>query len=149
MNLGGGTLTLTGNNLYSGGTAVDNGTVVTASNGALGTGLVSIANRSSTLQVNSGVTLANLVTLSNGGTLNNSGTLNEGASNLNATNGGAIINNAGGIITANQIQFTLAPAVLVNLGTINANVTFANFANTVQLFTGSSIVGNLNLGTDA
>jgi autotransporter-associated beta strand protein len=81
VNLGSGALILTGNNSYSGGTAVDNGTVVTASNGALGAGPVSITGLASTLQVNSGVTLTNLVTLNNGGTLNNSGTVHEGASN--------------------------------------------------------------------
>jgi fibronectin-binding autotransporter adhesin len=48
VNLGSSALILTGNNSYSGGTAVDNGTVVTASNGALGTGPVSITGLAST-----------------------------------------------------------------------------------------------------
>ena len=138
-----------GANNYSAGTTVGNGTVVAASNGALGTGPVSVTGASNALQVNPGATPNNLVTLNNGGMLNNSGTLNEGASTLTVTNGGTITNNAGGVITASQIQFTIAAATLVNSGTINANITFGNFANTVQLFTGSSIVGNLNLGTNA
>ena len=146
---GSGTFTLASTNNYSGGTTVENGTVVAASNGALGTGPVSVTGPSNALEVNAGATLTNLVTLNNGGMLNNSGTLNEGASILTVTNGGTITNNADGVITASQIQFSLAPATLVNSGTINANITFGNFANTVQLFTGSSIVGNLNLGTNA
>jgi fibronectin-binding autotransporter adhesin len=110
---------------------------------------VSVSSPSNVLEVNVGATLANLVTLSNGGILNNSGTLNEGASILSVTNDGTVINNAGGAITASQIQFTLGAATLLNGGTVNANITFGNFANTVQLSTGSSIVGNLNLGTNA
>jgi autotransporter-associated beta strand protein len=147
VKIGTGIFTLAGANTYPGGTTVGNGTVVAAASGALGSGPVSVTGASSNLQINSSVTLNNLVSLNNGGTLNNSGLLNEGSANLNVTNGGTIVNNPSGTITANQIQFTLAPAILVNSGTINANVTFANFANTVQLFTGSSIVGNLNLGT--
>jgi hypothetical protein len=94
------------------------------------------------------VTLTNLISLHNGANLNNSGTLNGGSSALLVTLGGTIVNSAGGVITANQIQLTQASATLVNSGTIHANVEFANFANTVQLFTGSSVVGNLALGTN-
>ena len=109
---GSGTFTLTSTNNYSGGTTVENGTVVAASNGALGTGPVSVTGPSNALEVNAGATLTNLVTLNNGGMLNNSGTLNEGASILTVTNGGTITNNADGVITASQIQFSLAPATL-------------------------------------
>jgi outer membrane autotransporter protein len=146
---GSGTFTLASTNNYSGGTTVENGTVVAASNGALGTGPVSVTGPSNALEVNAGATLTNLVTLNNGGMLNNSGTLNEVVSILTVTNGGTITNNADGVITASQILFSLAPATLVNSGKIDANITFGNFANTVQLFTGSRIVGDLNLGTNA
>jgi fibronectin-binding autotransporter adhesin len=148
VQLGSGTLALVGNNAYSGGSTVNEGTLVAGSNNALGTGPVSVAGSSSTLQINSGVTLTNLISLHNGGTLNNSGTLNGGSSTLLVTLGGTIVNSAGGVITVNQIQLTQAPATLVNSGTIHANLEFANFANTVQLFTGSSVVGNLGLGTN-
>jgi autotransporter-associated beta strand protein len=60
--LGTGRLTLSGNNTYSGGTALNEGTLAVGSNTALGSGALSMAD-GTTLQAAATVTLANNVTL--------------------------------------------------------------------------------------
>ena len=62
---GAGTVTLAGNNAYSGGTTITAGTLVLASNTAAGTTGIAIGASSATLQINSGITIANNITLSN------------------------------------------------------------------------------------
>ncbi|MCD8283973.1 MAG: autotransporter-associated beta strand repeat-containing protein [Opitutae bacterium] len=58
---GAGTLVLTGNNLYSGGTTVSAGTLVAGGDNALGNGTVKVDG--GTLEVSAGVTLANSVSV--------------------------------------------------------------------------------------
>jgi len=62
---GAGTVTLAGSNGYSGGTTITAGTLVLASNTAAGTTGIAIGASSATLQINSGITIANNITLSN------------------------------------------------------------------------------------
>ncbi|HZP59466.1 MAG TPA: PEP-CTERM sorting domain-containing protein [Opitutaceae bacterium] len=65
---GGGTLQLSGNNSYSGGTTILGATVLASSNSALGTGTVALGNsdQPGTLAVDSGVTLTNVLVLTKG-----------------------------------------------------------------------------------
>src|SRR5208337_1769588 len=83
-NIGPGTLTLAGINSYSGGTFIDDGSVVAAANSALGTNFVDVLGATSVLQINAGTSQTNFVTLNPGATLVNFGSLlapaTEGAS---------------------------------------------------------------------
>jgi autotransporter-associated beta strand protein len=116
-----GTVVLGGNNTYSGGTIIFPGTLVAASNNALGTG--SVSQFAGTLMIPVGVTLPNAVNFVSGGTLDNAGTLNN-----NVTDGQS------------------APQIVINSGLINGSVTLGGPHDVVQLFTGSKITGNLVLG---
>lgn len=65
---------LNGNNTYTGNTVINLGTVVAASNTALGTGSVQFSSSDSALSVAAGVTISNPLQLANGGTLMGNGT---------------------------------------------------------------------------
>ncbi|WP_370539512.1 autotransporter outer membrane beta-barrel domain-containing protein [Achromobacter sp. UMC46] len=133
VKVGGGTLTLSGANTYSGGTQVSEGMLVAGSHGALGSGAVTVDNgagRGATLQVASGVALSNAITLNNGGTLDNAGTLAAAGTPVRAVTGAAtVFNRAGATI----------------LGNVALNATGAN---AVSLFSGSQILGDLNIGSN-
>src|SRR5271166_5355040 len=102
-NIGPGTLTLAGINSYSGGTFIDDGSVVAAANSALGTNFVDVLG-TSVLQINAGTSQTNFVTLNPGATLVNFGSLlapaTEGASStVTVFNDGTVTNEAGASIT--------------------------------------------------
>jgi outer membrane autotransporter protein len=69
--LGAGTLTLSGNNTYSGGTFVSQGLLVAGNNSALGSGAVNIGGtgQAAQLRVDSGIALANVINIRNQGVL--------------------------------------------------------------------------------
>ena len=116
-----GILVLTANNTYSGGTTIFPETLVAAANHALGSGPVQIS--SGNLMILAGVTLPNEVNFGQG-ILNNAGTLNNNV--LGATASGGF-------------------ETVINSGSINGNVLLGGDGDTVQLFTGSRISGNLSL----
>ena len=200
--IGHGTLTLTGSNTYSGGTALDNGALIVAATNALGTGPVTV-NDPTLLQIEPSVSITNAIAINNGGTLINGGTIQvsaaaggpaaavttssgatitnesggmitgfgliaiqstsgtatitnsgviEGTEGVALANGGTITNNAGATISGSNgtaIASSGGSTNLSNAGVINGNVTLGNGANTVQLFSGSRISGDLNLGASA
>jgi fibronectin-binding autotransporter adhesin len=221
---GGGIVTLTGNNSYSGDTTIFDGTVIAAATNALGASFVDVTGATSVLQINPGTSQTNIVQLSGGATLNNFGALSAPAevgatvtvfSDGSVNNGfGASITNTGGVaiqgdveeeggvalIPGGQVDAAAAipdPVIVTNAGTISGtegiqlldgvdgtitnastgvvtgtsgtaidaalggtvtlsnagvirgNVVLAAFPNTVTLFTGSQIAGNLNLGDAA
>lgn len=121
-----GTVVLTGANTYSGGTSIlAQSTLVAGSNNALGTGAALVDG--GTLQISAGVTLANAISFGDaGGVVNNAGTLNT-----------------------NVLDAPTGPQTVINAGTINGSVLLGSGQNVVQLFTGSSITGDLDLGTNA
>jgi fibronectin-binding autotransporter adhesin len=162
-----GTLVLGGNNTYSLGTTVAGGTLVAASNNAFGTGPVTAegANSSGALTpsvvVNPGVKLPNPFFINSGAILDNSGVISSVSTQSGAGN---ILNRIGGQIGSVSLQSggTLqnegtvlggvtssgSASKLINTGSVQGSVTFGNLANTVQLFTGAAIQGDLNLGTN-
>ncbi len=104
---GAATLTLSGNNSYTGGTTVNAGTLLAGHNNAFGTGAVTV-NSGGTLNAGlagSGRTLANAITVNDGGRL-------MGATTFT----GAIAINAGG---------TLAPGNSPGIETFSGGLTFA------------------------
>ncbi|SEK16410.1 MULTISPECIES: autotransporter outer membrane beta-barrel domain-containing protein [unclassified Variovorax] len=101
-----GTLVLSGNNSYTGGTAVHGGTLVAGSNTALGTGTVTVDNAGdfgARLQIASGLSIANEIILNNLGRLDNAGLIERTAPDsaaVHSQTGGAIVNNlADGVIS--------------------------------------------------
>ena len=150
---------------------VNDGTLIDSST-SIGTAVVT--GPSSVLRVNSGVTLGIAPTVNSGGTVDNFGKITAGVvSNIGPGNvinetggqltnldgnaiffagGGTVTNNAGGVLSGtggSAIAITGGPATLMNSGTINGSVALGNSLNTAQLFTGSKISGDLNLGSNA
>jgi autotransporter-associated beta strand protein len=81
----------------------------------------------------------------------NSGTI-SGATGFKLLGAASVTNNLGGIITGTgglAILSSGGSTKISNAGTINGNVSLANAANIAQLFPGSRINGNLNLGPSA
>ena len=115
-----GTVVLSGNNTYNGGTEINPGTLVAAGNNALGSGPVRLFR--GTLAIPAGVTLSNPVSFVEGGVVNNAGTLNNSITDA----------------------FSVAETV-INSGTINGSVTLGGATDIVQLLTGSKITGNVVL----
>jgi autotransporter-associated beta strand protein len=122
------TLTLSGNNSYAGGTTVAGGTLVAASNNAFGTGTVTAdgSGSASKIIIGGGLTVPNSFVINNGASLENSGAINSVTSQIGAA---SIVNRPG--------------------GTIGGIVLSGGAANTVQLFSGSAIHGDLSLGNNS
>ena len=128
----GGTVVLSGVNTYNGGTDVqgtvpqgsdipNGGTLIAASDQALGTGPVDMFR--GILVIQQGVTIANPIEFIEGGIVDNQGTLNNSITDA----------------------FNVAQ-VVINWGTINGNVLLGGQHDIVQLFTGSTITGQVDLG---
>ncbi|PTX94009.1 hypothetical protein DB345_20820 [Spartobacteria bacterium LR76] len=117
-----------GINLYSGGTVTnDDGSQITGQNNvgvyvSGGSGSVSNLGTSKITGKNDGVLLAS------GGSV-----LNEGT--ITGTNAIRVQNSS--------------LATLTNKGTLTGNVSLSNYGHTVQMYSGSKITGNLNMGTSS
>ncbi len=92
---GSGTVTLSENNSYQGGSTLNGGTLAVSNSSALGTGTLSVAS-GATLRASNSVNLANNVSVSNGST-----TLTLDAAGNNLTNSGNI--SGSGAISASSI----------------------------------------------
>ena len=124
---GSASLTLSGNNAYSGGTTVNGGTLIAARNTALGSGAVAV---NSSGRLNTGLTgtawaIANAITVNSGGTL-------MGV----ATHTGAVTINTGG---------TLAPGNSPGIATFSGGLTFDTGSAYAWEFVGNSLA---TAGTD-
>ena len=150
---------------------VDDGTFIDSSTSI---GTVVVTGPNSILRVNSGITLGTTPTVNSGGTVDNFGNItagvvseigpgnvinetggqltNQDGDAILFTGGGKVTNDAGGVISGTgglAIAISGGPGTLINSGAINGSVTLGNSVNTVQLFTGSKITGDLNLGSNA
>jgi autotransporter-associated beta strand protein len=148
--LGAGTLILTGNNTYTGGTNVNAGTVQVGHANALGTGTATVAN-GGTLDVN-GRSVANNITLGGGSLVNNSTTAaslgNQVTLSANSKVGGSGNMTLGNIAGANGLEKTGTGTVTLN-GT-NAATSTTVSAGTLALRTsGSAGTGNVDIASGA
>ncbi|MFN3989403.1 MAG: autotransporter-associated beta strand repeat-containing protein [Erythrobacter sp.] len=131
---GTGTVTLSGNNSYSGVTTISEGTLIAASSNALGsTAGNTVVSSGATLGVQGGIVASEALTL------NGSGVGGSGA--LRSISGNNVL---GGVITLGSASRINADADQINLmAAINSagfNLTFGGQGNTI-------VAGNLNLGT--
>ncbi len=142
---GTGTLTLSGANTYSGGTAVSTGIVNIQNNSALGTGAASVAS-GGTLQLQGGLTnVANAMTLNGTGSGSSNGAL-ESVSGANTVSGAVTLGSAAEI---NSDAGTLSITTGGITGT-NTNLTVGGAGNTSisgVIGTGSGTLTKTGAGT--
>jgi autotransporter-associated beta strand protein len=149
---GTGTLVLSAPNQYSGGTAINGGTVVASADNALGAGSGGVSLASATLVAGGALTSARTITVNTGG-----GTFNTGGFS-SITSGGANINDTfsvsgtsgGGLEIDGPVTFTSTGAL--NIGA-NTNVTLGNSGTITQInsstYTGTlTVTGTPTLGFD-
>jgi outer membrane autotransporter protein len=151
--LGSGTLTLTGNNSYSGRTLVEDGTVVAAATNALGNSEVEVSGPTSVLRINQGTLQANFFAVSDGATLDNAGTLQapvvpDESTALITVDDGTITNEVTGSINAGpgliailaaRAEPTISPgieAALAPVGPVTVTNAGAISGTTAILLTG-------------
>jgi autotransporter-associated beta strand protein len=123
VELGGGTLTLTGNNTYSGGTTINAGTLVAAASNALGSGLVSV-NDTSLLRISPGVTITNFVQLTDAGSLDNAAVIQVNAVGEGPT---AAVTTSGGATITNAAEATISGLGLIGIQSLNGAAIVSNF----------------------
>jgi autotransporter-associated beta strand protein len=119
--IGSGTLTLSGNNSYQGGTALNAGTLAVGSSTALGTGALAFANGTTLQAAANGLSLANAVTLNGTDTVD---------TQTNALTLSGVISGSGGLTKIGSGTLTLSGssysgATAVNVGTLQAGATNA------------------------
>jgi autotransporter-associated beta strand protein len=133
--IGSGTLTLSGANIYSGGTTINAGTVAVGNSSAFGTGTVTFADGTTLIPVGIGLTIANALTLN--GTVTVFPISAFGSFTLSGS-----ISGSGGLTKISTGTLTLAGpstytgATNVNAGTLQAGV--ANAFSPLSAFTVAS-----------
>lgn len=155
-----GTLVLNSSNGYTGGTALNGGTLVLGNDKALGNGLLTTAN-GTTLDSNTAVTVRNNVALNGAlsiagsnamnlnGTVSGAGGLiknGAGSLTLNGTNtyeGGTLLN-AGGLIVGNNSSLGYGTLTVGGAATLDATQALA-LANNITLNSGLTVQGSHDL----
>jgi fibronectin-binding autotransporter adhesin len=143
MQTGSGSLTLTADNSYSGGTELNAGTLNVGSNTAIGSGTLAMA-ASTTLNLNGNFTLANAITLSGDPTINvgtgQTSTLSGGISN--GTQAGDLVKTGAGTLVLTGTD-TYTGSTEVAAGTLDVE---GHLASTVSVVNGAALIGNGSLG---
>jgi autotransporter-associated beta strand protein len=146
---GAGILTLTGNNSYQGGTALNAGTLAVGSNTALGTGALTFADGTTLQAATSGLTLANAMVLNGADTVD---------TQANALTLGGVLSGTGGLTKIGIGALTLSGnssysgPTAVNAGTLIVNGSIANSAVTVNsgaMLSGTGTVGSATIASGA
>ena len=150
---GAGTLNLTGVNTYTGGSAVNTGTVMVYNTSSLGTGTVTM--NGGTLDLGQ-VTLANSFSLS-GGTVTNGSLVNTQLTSVQGGTVGAVITGTGGLTKSGTQTLTLTAAntymgdTVVSAGTLLVNGSIDSNQNvnvsTNATLGGSGSVGNVTVNS--
>jgi len=137
---GSGTLTLTGNNSYSGGTDLTAGTIAVGHNNALGSGTLTMAG-GTTLQAASSVSLGNLIALSGNATVDTNG---NSLTLSNVISGGAngLTKVGSGTLTLSGAN-TYTGATAVDAGTLVLN---GSIAGNATVASGATIMGTGTVG---
>lgn len=155
----GGVLTLTNSNSFNGGTTISGAIVVAGTNGALGSGPVSLsATTGSVLQLGSGVNVSNLLTI-NGGGATGVGALSIASTTGTATYSGAINitgpTQSGGHFTSNNANggtggtLILAGPVTSATTTVVVRAGTVIFSNTNNNFSSLSVsAGTVKIGAN-
>lgn len=133
-------LTLSGNNSYSGGTDVSEGTLHLQSNAALGTGFVNLS--SATLDFADGLTVANAIQLFGAGSINVDGSRTATLSGVITDHGGAGINltkTGTGTLILTGDSSAAADPVFVNQGVLSVN---GKLGGPVTVQTGGTLGGS-------
>jgi outer membrane autotransporter protein len=136
---GSGTLTLSGNNGYTGGTRLQQGTLAVGSNTALGSGTLTLSG-GSTLQAATSVSLANAITT------NATATIDTGANDMTLS---GPISGPGGLIKAGSGTLTLSGnsnylgTTIIGLGTlvVNGSITGSVAVTGLTTLRGSGTIG--------
>jgi autotransporter-associated beta strand protein len=152
---GTGTLTLAGNNNFSGGTTLNTGTLVIGNAAAAGTGTITQANGSSLLKIDTTGTITNDMSVYNvlstqSATLSGAITVNNATWDIDTgdtltisgavSGNGGVTKNGGGTLTLNGTN-TYNGSTVVNAGTLHAASAGAlGSNNTVQVTGGSLLV---------
>jgi autotransporter-associated beta strand protein len=151
---GSGTLTLAGNNNYSGGTTLNTGTLVIGNAAAAGTGTITQANGSSLLKIDTTGTITNDMSVYNvlasqSATLSGAITVNNAIWDIDTgdtltisgavSGNGGVTKNGGGRLTLNGTN-TYNGSTIVNSGTLEAASAGALGNNATVQVTGGSLL---------
>ena len=136
-------LALNGNNTFSGGTALNNGTLIVGSNTALGTGALTTAT-GTTLDASTAVALNNSVAL--GGNLNIGGSANLTLGGIVSGSGGLTKNGAANL-TLNGAN-TFSGSTTLNAGTLTVGNTAALGSGALTVASAATLDSNSLVGLD-
>jgi outer membrane autotransporter protein len=145
VKVGGGTLTLSGNNSYQGGTIVTAGTLAVGSSGALGTGALTLADGTTLQAVANGLALANAVRLNGAVTVDTQSNTMTLAGPISGTGGLDKIGSGTLMLTGAS---TYIGGTSINGGVLNVNGSLVSIVsvNSGGTLTGTGSIGGLSVG---
>ncbi len=142
--LNGGELVLNGTNTYTGGTALNAGTITVGTNAALGTAALAMAN-GTTLNVapvtGTGVALANNVSLAGVGTINANATLTLTLNGI-VSGAGSVTKTGAGVLALNGVN-SYTGGTALNAGTISVGNNSALGTSTLTMADGTTLAAGV------